>query len=118
SVRSELFNNSVADLQDQNILKHANVDKGKVDGSTAINYNYNKGDSKINMALDAKTGVHPETFNQLMDTKEFKEMFIKPRANELEYDRMGNIVGLPVGGLRLIDPQMSASQVQNKMNKR
>ena len=116
SVRSELFNNSVADLQDQNILKHANVDKGKVDGSTAINYNYNKGDSKINMALDAKTGVHPETFNQLMDTKEFKEMFIKPRANELEYDRMGNIVGLPVGGLRLVDPQMSASQVQNNMN--
>ena len=117
AVRSELFNNSVAELQDQNIVKHANIDKGKVDGSTAINYDYSKGDSRIGLALDSKTGVHPETFNQLANTQEFKELFIKPRAEELTYDRKGNVIGLPEGGLRLVNPQMSASQVQQHMNK-
>lgn len=115
-VRSELFNNSVADLQNQNVLKHANVDKGKVDGSTAINYDYSKGDERIGLTMDSKTGIHPETFNQLANSQEFKELFIKPRAEELTYDRKGNVVGLPVGGLRLVNPQMSASEVQNKMN--
>src|SRR5699024_546113 len=116
AVRSELFNNSVAELQDQNVLKHANVQKGKVDGSTAINYDYNKGDSRIGLALDEKTGIHPETFNQLANTNEFKELFIAPRPEELTYDRKGNIIGLPEGGLRLVNPQMAVTDVQQKMN--
>ena len=117
SVRSELFNNSVADLQDQNVTKHANVMEGLVDGSTATNYDYSKGDSRIGVALDKKTGIHPETFNQLSQTQEFKDMFITPRADELMYDRKGNVIGLPSGGLRLVNPQMSATEVQNNMNK-
>lgn len=116
SVRSELFNNSVAELQDQNILKHANVQKGKVDGSTAVNYDYSRGDSRLGLTLDEKTGIHPDTFNQLAQTQEFKDLFIAPRENELTYDAKGNIIGLPDGGLRLVNPQMSATEVQNKMN--
>ena len=117
SVRSELFNNSVADLQDQNVTKHANVMEGLVDGSTATNYDYSRGDSRIGVALDKKTGIHPETYNQLSQTQEFKDMFITPRADELMYDRKGNVIGLPKGGLRLVNPQMSATEVQNNMNK-
>lgn len=116
SVRSELFNNSVAELQDQNVLKHANVQKGKVDGSTAVNYDYSRGDSRLGLTLDEKTGIHPETFNQLAQTQEFKDLFIAPRENELTYDAKGNIIGLPDGGLRLVNPQMTATEVQNKMN--
>ena len=116
SVRSELFNNSVAELQDQNIIKHANVQKGKVDGSTAVNYDYSRGDSRLGLTLDEKTGIHPETFNKLAQTQEFKDLFIAPRENELTYDSKGNIIGLPDGGLRLVNPQMTATEVQNKMN--
>lgn len=116
SVRSELFNNSVAELQDQNIIKHANVQKGKVDGSTAVNYDYSRGDSRLGLTLDEKTGIHPETFNKLAQTQEFKDLFIAPRENELTYDAKGNIIGLPDGGLRLVNPQMTATEVQNKMN--
>lgn len=116
SVRSELFNNSVAELQDQNIIKHANVQKGKVDGSTAVNYDYSRGDSRLGLTLDEKTGIHPETFNKLAQTQGFKDLFIAPRENELTYDAKGNIIGLPEGGLRLVNPQMTATEVQNKMN--